>query len=88
VNAGYSIYQFNPAWSDRLFIGRYFRIGARVDLDPRERVEPVMEAPLPPPPPPAPATQTCADGSVILATEACPVPPPPPPPPPPAPERG
>ena len=46
--------------------------------------------PPPPPPPPAPppATQTCADGSVILATEACPVPPPPPPPPPPAPERG
>ena len=44
--------------------------------------------PPPPPPPPAPATQTCPDGSVILATEACPVPPPPPPPPPPAPERG
>ena len=42
----------------------------------------------PPPPPPPPATQTCADGSVILATDACPVPPPPPPPPPPAPERG
>jgi iron complex outermembrane recepter protein len=42
----------------------------------------------PPPPPPPPATQTCADGSVILATEACPAPPPPPPPPPPAPERG
>jgi iron complex outermembrane receptor protein len=37
---------------------------------------------LPPPPPPAPATQTCADGSVILATDACPAPPPPPPPPP------
>src|SRR4051812_24432495 len=44
--------------------------------------------PLPPPPPPPPATQTCPDGSVILATDACPVPPPPPPPPPPAPERG
>ena len=41
----------------------------------------------PPPPPPPPATQTCPDGSVILATDACPVPPPPPPPPP-APERG
>jgi iron complex outermembrane recepter protein len=52
------------------------------------RVEPVEAAPPPPPPPPPPATQTCADGSVILATEACPVPPPPPPPPPPAPERG
>ena len=34
------------------------------------------------------ATQTCPDGSVILATDACPAPPPPPPPPPPAPERG
>jgi len=40
---------------------------------------PVVEAP-PPPPPPAPATQTCPDGSVILATSACPAPPPPPPP--------
>jgi opacity protein-like surface antigen len=51
--------------------------------------------PLPPPPPPPapvtpppPATQTCPDGSVILATDSCPLPPPPPPPPPPAPERG
>jgi opacity protein-like surface antigen len=42
----------------------------------------------PPPPPPPPATQTCPDGSVILATDSCPMPPPPPPPPPPAPERG
>jgi len=56
----------------------------------------VAEAPPPPPPPPpapipvqpAPATQTCPDGSVVLATDACPVPPPPPPPPAPAPERG
>ena len=32
--------------------------------------------------------QTCADGSVILATDACPAPPPPPPPPAPEPERG
>jgi iron complex outermembrane receptor protein len=87
VNAGYGIYQFNPAWSDRLFIGRYFRIGARVDLDaPRKVAEYV--APAAPPPPAAPATQTCADGSVILATAACPAPPPPPPPPAPAPERG
>jgi len=39
-------------------------------------------APPPPPPPEAPATQTCVDGSVILATSACPAPPPPPPPPP------
>jgi opacity protein-like surface antigen len=48
---------------------------------------PPVEA-APPPPPPPPATQTCPDGTVILATEACPAPPPPPPPPPPAPERG
>ena len=52
------------------------------------------EVALPPPPPPppsppvAPATQTCPDGSVILASDACPAPPPPPPPPPPMPERG
>ncbi len=47
--------------------------------------EPII---VPPPPPPPPATQTCPDGSVILATDACPLPPPPPPPPPPEPERG
>jgi opacity protein-like surface antigen len=44
-------------------------------------------APVPPPPPAAPSTQTCPDGSVILATSACPAPPPPPPPPAPV-ERG
>ncbi|HVM37264.1 MAG TPA: TonB-dependent receptor [Sphingomicrobium sp.] len=42
----------------------------------------------PPPPPPPVATQTCPDGSVVLATDSCPLPPPPPPPPPPAPVRG
>jgi opacity protein-like surface antigen len=50
----------------------------------RARPEPIpAAAPAPPPPPPEapPATQTCADGSVVLATSACPVPPPPPPPP-------
>jgi iron complex outermembrane receptor protein len=47
---------------------------------------PVVAAPPPPPPLPAAATQTCADGSVILATDACPAPPPPPPAP--VPERG
>ena len=90
VNAAYGIYQFNPAWADRLFIGRYFRIGARFDIEPRARVIPIAEPMAPPPPPPAPppATQTCADGSVILATDVCPAPPPPPPPPAPAPERG
>ncbi|MEO7505049.1 MAG: hypothetical protein ABIT69_07700 [Sphingomicrobium sp.] len=38
-----------------------------------------MAAPViaPPPPPPAPvATQVCTDGSVILATDSCPLPPP------------
>ena len=57
-----------------------FKIGA-------PRIPVIEEAP-PPPPPPPPATQACPDGSVILATDACPAPPPPPPPPPPAPERG
>jgi len=51
--------------------------------------EPVIVAPpAPEPAPPPPATQTCPDGSVILATDSCPVPPPPPPPPAPEPERG
>lgn len=58
--------------------------------------EPAAPPPPPPPPmppvietPPAPpATQTCPDGSVILATDSCPLPPPPPPPPPATPERG
>jgi len=49
---------------------------------------PAPPPPPPPPPPAAPATQTCPDGSVVLATDMCPVPPPPPPPPPPEPERG
>ena len=54
---------------------------------------PAVVAPSPPPPPPPPpraepAVQRCPDGSVILATDACPVPPPPPPPPAPGPERG
>lgn len=31
-SAGYSIYQFNPAWADQGFIGRYFRVGAKVDF--------------------------------------------------------
>jgi opacity protein-like surface antigen len=42
----------------------------------------------PPPPPAPPSTQTCPDGSVILATSACPAPPPPPPPAPAPVERG
>jgi iron complex outermembrane receptor protein len=31
-SAGYQLYQFNPAWAGAGFIGRYFRIGARVDF--------------------------------------------------------
>jgi outer membrane receptor protein involved in Fe transport len=66
---------------------RTFGLTFRANFRPARRVE--EAAPPPPPPPaPAPATQTCADGSVILATDSCPVPPPPPPPPAPAPERG
>jgi iron complex outermembrane receptor protein len=71
-------------------LGRLLWVGATIDFIPPKKapmVPPPVAAP-PPPPPPPPATQTCPDGSVILATEACPVPPPPPPPPPPAPERG
>ena len=51
-------------------------------------VGPPPPPPPPPPPAPPPATQMCPDGSVVLATDSCPLPPPPPPPPPPAPERG
>jgi hypothetical protein len=43
----------------------------------------VTTPPAPLPPPSAPATQTCADGTTVLATDACPVLPPPPPAPPP-----
>ena len=68
---------------------RYVRLGLDLFWGGEEArvAEPVVEAP-PPPPPAAPATQTCPDGSVILATDACPAPPPPPPPPAPEPERG
>ena len=31
-NAAYGLYQFNPAWQDSLFIGRFFRVGAKVDF--------------------------------------------------------
>ena len=82
VNAAYGIYGFNPAWQDRLFVGRYFRIGARVDMDPRPAVAAPYVAPAAPPPPPA--TTTCPDGSTVAAGAACPVAAPPPPPPPPA----
>ncbi len=72
-------------------LGRFVYLGATIDFKPRRRepaAEPVVAPPPPPPPVAAPATQTCSDGSVILATDSCPLPPAPPPPPPPAPERG
>ncbi len=62
----------------QLMGGIGFRFGVSAPPAP---VEPAM---APPPPPQAPAaTQTCPDGSVIMATDACPLPPAPPPPPPP-----
>ena len=67
---------------------RYFGLQAGVHFEPRRAVPPPPPPPAPLPPPPPAATQTCADGSVILATDACPVPPPPPPPPAPEPVRG
>ena len=68
---------------------RTFGIEAAFKIDPPRHSAPYVAPPPPPPEPavPTPATQTCSDGSVILASDACP-PPPPPPPPPPAPERG
>ena len=31
-SAAYGYYQFNPAWAGKNFIGRYFRIGAKLDF--------------------------------------------------------
>jgi hypothetical protein len=67
---------------------RRFSFIVRGSFSPKRAVAPPPPAPELPPPPPPPATQTCADGSVILATDACPAAPTPPPPPQPAPERG
>jgi opacity protein-like surface antigen len=78
--------QFNDRFrSHSLLASLIFNFGGRTaePLPP-----PPPPAPPPPPPAPPPATQTCPDGSVVLATDVCPVAPPPPPPPPPAPERG
>jgi outer membrane receptor protein involved in Fe transport len=72
-------------------LGRYIYAGFTLDFMHKSPPPPPPPEPVAPPPPPpaaAPATQTCSDGSVILASEACPAPPPPPPPPAPAPERG
>jgi len=77
------------AWADVGNVkGLGVKAGWRFGGSPVEAAPPPPLPPPPPPPPPPPATQTCPDGSVILATDACPAPPPPPPPPAPAPERG
>jgi outer membrane receptor protein involved in Fe transport len=60
---------------------RTFGATLRYAWTPRVAAAPLPPAPPPPPPPAAPATQTCPDGTVILATDACPAAPPPPPPP-------
>ena len=69
-------------------LGRFFYLGATIDFKPRRSAPIPAALPIAPAPAPAPATQTCADGTVILATDACPAAPPPPPAPAPAPERG
>ena len=87
--ADYGFTNYNVIWGQPNIVGRYFRIGAKLDLAPRRYVAPLPPVALPPPPAPAaPATITCPDGLVILANQACPAPPPPPPPPAPTPERG
>ncbi len=81
--------EFPNSWLKYQTYGRRFLAGATYKFGAHAPPPPPPPPPLPPPPPvAAPATQTCADGSVILATDACPVPPPPPPPPAAAPERG
>jgi TonB-dependent receptor len=65
-----------------------YMAGVRVSFGGEAASPPPPPALAPPMPPPPPATQTCADGSVILATGACPALPPPPQPPAAAPERG
>jgi iron complex outermembrane receptor protein len=81
----------NPGQPDQVIdfqkFGRRFLLGATYKFGAASPPPPPALLPAAPPAPPPPATQTCADGSVILATDACPAPPAPPPPPP-APERG
>ena len=71
--------------SHSLLASLIFNLGVRAPA-------PVIAPPVMAPPPPPAATQTCPDGSVILATDACPAPAPapyvPPPAPEPTPERG
>ena len=71
-------------------IGRFFFAGVVAKFGGDGPVAAAPPPPAPPPPPPeAPATQTCSNGSVILATDTCPLPEPAPPAPPaPSGERG
>lgn len=88
LSAAYSGYGYNPAWGQDLYVGRFFRLGAKLDLTPRAAPVPAYVAP---PAPPPPATTTCPDGTVVAVGATCPPPPAPPAPPPPpaaAPERG
>lgn len=87
--ANYAAVNYNPTYTQAGAVGRFFRLGLNFSFRPKPA--PVVSEPEvapPPPPAPPPATQTCADGSVILATDACPAVPPPPPPPAVAPVRG
>jgi len=76
ANSAYGLYGFNPSWEDRQFIGRWFRVGAKLDWGGPSHTPPPPPAALPEAPPPPVA--------------APPPPPPPPaepaPPPPPAPQ--
>jgi iron complex outermembrane receptor protein len=67
------------------YLGRSVFINLTAEFGGKSKASPLpppVVAPPAPPPPAAPATQTCPDGTVILATDACPAPPPPPAPPP------
>ncbi|MGZ3249670.1 MAG: hypothetical protein ACXWIW_08060, partial [Croceibacterium sp.] len=81
ANAAYGLYGFNPSWEDRQFIGRWFRIGAKVDFGGGHK------APPPPVAGPPPAPEPVAAPPPPPAPEPAP-PPPPPPAPAPTGERG
>ncbi len=84
----YSRYKpFEVTANDTLKFSRHQLIaGVGVRFGGRTVAEVIAPAPLPEPAPLPAATQTCADGSVILATDACPAVAPPAPPV--MPERG
>jgi outer membrane immunogenic protein len=81
--------QYTKYHQDVSRIQALLALGLRFGARPVEEVIVAPPAPVVAAPEPAPATQTCADGSVILATDACPVVAPEAPPAPvAAPERG